>query len=107
MVQYVRSFQQQLTSAWSRQIADWMARTEGFIQYGERGPAVDLLPPQAVEWLINCRNPAGQGWIFVGRWLSLAKPADAAIMSEMRQLVATVEDTFAALFTIWASIYQG
>ena len=107
MVQYFEAFQQQLTSAWRRQIADWMARTEGFIQYGERGPAVDLLPPQAVEWVINCRNPAGQGWIFVGRWLSLAKPADAAIMSEMRQLVATVEDTFAALFTIWASIYQG
>ena len=48
-----------------------------------------------------------QGWVFVGRWLSLAKPADAAIMSEMRQLVATVEDTFAALFPLWAAIYQG
>jgi len=55
--------------------------------------------------LINCHNPAAQGWIFVGRWLSLAKPADAATLADMRPLVAAVEDTFAALFPIWASIY--
>jgi hypothetical protein len=35
----------------------------------------------------------------------MSKPADAAILADMRQLVATVEDTFAALFPIWASIY--
>jgi hypothetical protein len=105
MVRYVEIFQQQLTTAWRRHLADWMATSGGFIQYGGRGPATDLLPPQAVEWLINCRNPAAQGWIFVGRWLSMSKPADAAILADMRQLVATVEDTFTALFPIWASIY--
>ena len=106
MVQYFEAFQQQLTSAWKRQLADWMGKAEGFIQYGDRGPAIDLLPQQAVEWLINCRNPAAQGWVFVGRWLSLAQPADAAILADMRQVVATVEDTFAALFTLWAAIYH-
>jgi len=50
-------------------------------------------------------EPGGAGWIFVGRWLSLSQPADAAIMGDMRQLVATVEDTFAALFPLWAAIY--
>ena len=98
MVRYFELFQQQLVSAWRRQLADWMRTSGGFIQYGSRGPAVDVLPPQAVEWLINCHNPAAQGWIFVGRWLSLAKPADAAILGDMRPLVAAVEDTFAALF---------
>jgi hypothetical protein len=105
MVQYFETFQQQLSSAWRRHLADWMSNSGGFIQYGSRGPAVDVLPPQAVEWLISCRNPAAQGWIFVGRWLSLSQPADAAIMGDMRQLVATVEDTFAALFPLWAAIY--
>ena len=105
MVQYFEAFQQQLSSAWRRHLADWMSTSGGFIQYGSRGPAVDVLPPQAVEWLISCRNPAAQGWIFVGRWLSLSEPADAAIMGDMRQLVATVEDTFAALFPLWAAIY--
>jgi hypothetical protein len=105
MVQYFEAFQQQLSSAWRRHLADWMSKSGGFIQYGSRGPAVDVLPPEAVEWLISCRNPAAQGWIFVGRWLSLSQPADAAIMGDMRQLVATVEDTFAALFPLWAAIY--
>jgi tetratricopeptide (TPR) repeat protein len=105
MVRYFESFQQQLASAWRRQLADWMSTSGGFIQYGQRGPAVDLLPPQAVEWLITCRNPSAQEWIFVGRWLSLSKPADAAILGDLRQLVATVEDTFAALFPLWAAIY--
>ena len=105
MVQYFETFQQQLSSAWRRHLADWMSTSGGFIQYGSRGPAVDVLPPQAVEWLISCRNPAAQGWIFVGRWLSLSEPADAAILGDMRQLVATVEDTFAALFPLWAAIY--
>jgi hypothetical protein len=106
MVRYVELFQQQLATAWRRQLTDWMATTGGFIQYGRRGPATDLLPAQAVEWLITCHNPAAQGWIFVGRWLSLAKPADAATLGDMRQLVAAVEDTFAALFPIWVSFYR-
>jgi tetratricopeptide (TPR) repeat protein len=105
MVRYFESFQQQLASAWRRQLADWMSKSGGFIQYGQRGPAVDLLPPRAVEWLISCRNPSAQEWIFVGRWLSLSMPDDAAILGDMRQLVATVEDTFAALFPLWAAIY--
>jgi hypothetical protein len=106
MVRYVELFQQQLATAWRRQLTDWMGTTGGFIQYGRRGPATDLLPAQAVDWLINCHNPAAQGWIFVGRWLSLAKPADAATLGDLRQLVAAVEDTFAALFPIWASVYR-
>ena len=106
MVRYVELFQQQLATAWRRQLTDWMGTTGGFIQYGRRGPATDLLPAQAVDWLINCHNPAAQGWMFVGRWLSLAKPADAATLGDMRQLVAAVEDTFAALFPIWASVYR-
>jgi hypothetical protein len=106
MIQYFEAFQQQLSSAWRRQLADWMAKSGGFIQYGARGPAVDLLPQPAVEWLINCRNPAGQGWVFVGRWLLLEKPDDATILGDMRELVAAVEDSFAALLTIWTSIYR-
>jgi Tetratricopeptide repeat len=105
MVRYFEAFQQQLGSAWKRHLADWMAKSGGFIQYGHRGPAVDLLPQQAVEWLMTCRNPSAQEWIFVGRWLSLSTPADATVLGDMRQLVATIEDTFAALFPLWAAIY--
>jgi hypothetical protein len=38
--------------------------------------------------------------------LSLEKPADAAILGDVRKVVATVEDTFAALLPLWSSIYD-
>jgi hypothetical protein len=104
---YFETFQRQAASAWRGHLVDWMGTSGGFIQYGARGPAIDLLPKQAVEWLINCRNPAGHGWVFVGRWLSLEKPEDARTLGDMRKLVAEVEDTFAALFPLWVSVYGG
>jgi tetratricopeptide (TPR) repeat protein len=99
-------FQRQVAGAWRSHLIDWMETSGGFIQYGTRGPALDLLPRDAVEWLINCRNPAAQGWVFVGRWLSREKPEEARTLASMPKLVATVEDTFAALFPLWMSIYD-
>ena len=98
-------FQQQVARTWQGHIVEWMSRSGGFIQFGERGPATDLLPKDAVEWLVNCRNPSGIGWVFVGRWLFVDKPEDAAVLGEMRKLVAEVEDTYAALFPLWVSVY--
>jgi tetratricopeptide (TPR) repeat protein len=99
-------FQEELRSTWRGHLIDWMAKYGGFIQFGDRGPATDMLPKQAVEWITNCRNPAGIGWVFVGRWLFPDKADDAATLGEMRRLVATVEDTFAALFPLWLTVYQ-
>ncbi|HSC29273.1 MAG TPA: tetratricopeptide repeat protein [Vicinamibacterales bacterium] len=98
-------FQQQLAGAWGGHLVDWMSKSGGFIQYGERGPATDLLPRQGVDWIVNCRNPAGIGFVFIGRWLFLENPDDAATLGDMRKLVAAIEDTFAALFPLWLSVY--
>jgi hypothetical protein len=98
-------FQRQAAGAWRSHLVDWMGSSGGFIQYGNRGPAIDLVPKQAVEWLVTCRNPAGQGWVFVGRWLSLDTPDDAKAIVSMPKLVTAVEDTFAALFPLWMSVY--
>lgn len=106
IVSFFEEFQRQVAGMWRGPLADWMEKSGGFIQYGDRAPAMDLLPKQAVEWLINCRNPVGQGWVFVGRWLSLDKPDDAKTLGSMPKLVASVEDTFAALFPLWNSIYK-
>jgi hypothetical protein len=105
IVSLFEGFQRQVAGAWRGHLIDWMEKSGGFIQYGERAPAMELLPKQAIEWLINCRNPVGQGWIFVGRWLSLENPDDAHTMASMTKLVATVEDTFAALFPLWSATY--
>jgi hypothetical protein len=106
IVSFFETFQQQLAGPWRSHLIDWMGSYGGFIQYGDRSPAMDLLPKQAVEWLINCRNPVGQGWVFVGRWLSVDDEDGAKTLVSMPKLVATVEDTFAALFPLWASIYN-
>jgi hypothetical protein len=64
------------------------------------------MPKQAVEWIVNCRNPAGIGWVFVGRWLFVDQPDSAETLGEMRKLVGSVEDTFAALYPLWLSVYS-
>jgi hypothetical protein len=38
--------------------------------------------------------------------LFVDKPDDLATLGEMRKLVATVEDTFAALYPLWLSVYN-
>jgi tetratricopeptide (TPR) repeat protein len=102
---YFERFQRQLESTWRGHVLDWMEKTGGFIQYGDRGPALELLPRAAVDWIVKCRNPAGIGWVFVGRWLFMEKPADAQTLGEMRKLVLAAEETLAALFPLWVSVY--
>lgn len=104
-VAFFEAFQRQIAGPWRGPLTDWMAGSGGFIQYGGRPPAVDLLPKDAVEWLINCRNPAAQGWVFVGRWLSLENPDHAKTLASMPKLSEAVEETFAALLPLWTSVY--
>jgi tetratricopeptide (TPR) repeat protein len=98
---YFEQFQSALQPTWRGHLVEWMGKSSGFIQFSDRGPALDLLPKQAVDWLINCRNPVGVEWIFCGRWLMLDKPDDARTLGEMPRLIVAVEDTFAALFPLW------
>jgi hypothetical protein len=75
-----------------------MAANGGFIQYGARPRATDLLPMQAVDWLLACRNAAALGWVFLGRWLFLERADDARILADRARLATlVVDDTFRAL----------
>ena len=58
----------------------------GFIQHGDTPPSTDLLPNDALAWLINCQHPAEVGWIFFGRWLFLDRSQDAEILADGRGL---------------------
>ena len=104
---FFEQFQRTLERAWKRELARWMAANSGFIQYGEREPAIDLLPERAVEWLLECRNPAALEWVFIGRWLFLDKTDDAKLLSDRAKLATAIDDTFRALFPIWSSCYSG
>jgi len=101
ILSFFEQFQLALANTWRGHLVEWMEKYGGFIQHGDRGPATDLLPKAAVDWLVNCKNAQGLGWVFCGRWLMLDKPDDAATMAEMPKLVAAIEDTFAALFPLW------
>jgi tetratricopeptide (TPR) repeat protein len=102
---YFDRFQHALEKSWKRELAKWMGANGGFIQYADHVPAVDLLPERAVDWLLNCRNAAALGWVFVGRWLFLDKADAARTLGDRARLATLVDDTFRTLYPLWLSTY--
>jgi hypothetical protein len=105
VLQFFDRFQRQVAKSWTRELARWMSLNGGFIQYGDRPPAVDLLPERAVEWLVNCQNAASLGWVFVGRWLFLDRPDAAKVLANRATLARVADDTFRALLPLWLVTY--
>ncbi|MBA2303672.1 MAG: tetratricopeptide repeat protein [Acidobacteria bacterium] len=103
---YYEAFQQMVSTEWRELLTDWMAGNAGFLQYADRQPAVDMLPKDAVEWLITNRNAVEQGWVFVGAWLFSDRPQDAETMDDPTKLVKWIEQTFNDLLPLWASAYR-
>jgi tetratricopeptide repeat protein len=105
VLQHFERFQQTVGRAWKQQLAQWMTQNGGFLQYGGSSPAVDLSSERAVDWILNCRTAASVEWIFVGRWLFLDRPADAAILADRSKLARLIDETFRALFPLWLGAY--
>jgi len=99
-------FQQLVSGAWRGFLTQWMSASGGFIQHGDTPPSTDLLPSDALAWLINCQHPATVGWIFFGRWLFLDRSQDAAILADGRNLVAWIDSSFTDLLPVWTSLYR-
>jgi hypothetical protein len=106
VLEYFEKFQQLVGSAWKTLLADWMTANGGFIQLGDKPPALDVMPADAVATLTSIRNPADVGWVFCGRWLFLDRADHAEILAEHAQLVKWVEQTFADLLPLWTSVYR-
>ena len=106
VLQFFERFQQSLEKSWKRELARWMAANGGFIQLGDRPPAVDLLPEQAVQSLVNCSNAAALGWVFVGRWLFFENSDSARILADRARLAKVIDDTFRSLYPIWLTTYR-
>jgi len=105
VLRYFERFQRTIETSWRRELARWMEANGGFIQRGAHGPEVAMQPPAAVEWLRTCSNAAAVEWIFVGRWLFLDRPDDAALMRDRSKLARTVDDTFRVLLPLWLTTY--
>lgn len=103
---YYEQFQQHVANDWKQLLTDWMAANAGFLQYADRQPATDMLPADAVEWLVQNRNAMEQGWVFVGAWLFADRADDAETMEDPARLVDWMEKTFTDLLPLWTSLYR-
>jgi len=99
-------FQQLLSGAWRSFLSNWMGGNGGFIQYGDKAVANELLPNDALEWLVGCQNPAEVGWIFLGRWLFLDRAPDADILADGRRLMTWIDGSFTDLLPVWTNLYR-
>jgi tetratricopeptide (TPR) repeat protein len=100
-------FQQLVAGAWKSFLTQWMAASGGFVQSGDRPPATDLMPGDALTGLSNCQDPREIGWLFCGRWLFADRAQDAEILADGKKLVAWTETSFTDLLPLWSSLYRG
>ena len=105
-IEYFDRFQRLVSTAWKGLLTDWMKSNGGFIQHGTEPPATDLLPPDAVTWLITVQQPVELGWIFVGRWLFADRPEHAEILQDGGALAKWAEGTFVDLLPLWMSVFR-
>lgn len=103
---YFEAFQQQVSSAWRLHLTEWLRTSGGFIQYGDNPPAADLLPGDAVSWLIRRQNPAELRWVFCGRWLFADRGEDIGILTDAPRLLRWIEQTFTDLLPLWGTVYR-
>jgi tetratricopeptide (TPR) repeat protein len=100
-------FQRLVSSEWRQLLTDWMSANGGFIQFGKQPPSVDMLPKDAVEWLVTIDEARELGWVFCGRWLFADRAGDAETMENATKLTRTLERTFTDLLPLWMSVYRG
>ena len=105
-MEHFENFQRLVSAEWKSLLTDWMAANGGFIQYADRQPAVDMMPADAVDWLINNRNAVEQGWVFVGAWLFSDRADHAETMEDGARLTEWAERTFVDLLPLWSSVYR-
>jgi tetratricopeptide (TPR) repeat protein len=100
-------FQRLVSTEWRQLLTDWMSENGGFIQCGDQPPSVEMLPKDAVEWLVTTDNARELGWVFCGRWLFADRAGDAETMENATKLTKTLERTFTDLLPLWMSVYRG
>ena len=103
---YFVHFQRHISAEWRGLLTEWMETNGGCIQYRDKPPSTEMLPKDAVTWLVNCQNPADVGWIFCGRWLFADRADSANTLTEARALTAWIEDSFNALLPLWISLFR-
>jgi tetratricopeptide (TPR) repeat protein len=106
-LEYFERFQQLVAREWRPLLTAWMSTAGGFVQYGAKPPATDLMPVDAVASLVNCQHPVETGWVFCGGWLFADRTDHAETLGDGGRLVRWIEQTFNELLPLWTSVYRG
>lgn len=106
VLEYFQAFQAQIASAWRVHLTDWLRTRGGFIQYGANPPATELLPNDAVSFLIGVQHPPELGRAFCGRWLFADRGEDIGILTEAPRLLRWIEETLTDLLPLWGTVYR-
>lgn len=107
VLEYFARFQRLISAEWRQLLIDWMGANGGFIQYADRPAATDMLPREAVPWLIDRPDAREVGWIFCGRWLFADRADDARMLADAGALSRWIDQTFQDLLPLWSSVYRG
>lgn len=104
--QYAR-FQRLVAADYRDLLTRWMEANRGFIQHGSDPPAIDLLPRQAVQWIVDTDTAPDRGWVFCGRWLFADRLDDEEILADGGRLIRWIDQTFTDLLPLWSAVYRG
>jgi hypothetical protein len=102
---HFRRFQAILGSPARSLFLGWMIKENGLIEVGGSGPRMDVQQPsQAADVLAGC-DPDRTGWVFFGKWLSVAQAEDAAVLADPVELVRTIDRVFTGLLPLWRALW--
>jgi Tetratricopeptide repeat len=107
VVAHYAQFQRLVATEWRDLLTRWMEENRGFIQYGSDPPATDLLPRQAVQWIVDTDTAPDFGWVFCGRWLFADRAGDEETLADGGRLVRWIDQTFTDLLPLWTAVYRG
>jgi tetratricopeptide (TPR) repeat protein len=105
LAQYAR-FQRLVAADYRDLLTRWMEANRGFIQLGSDPPATDLLPRQAVQWIVDTDTAPDRGWVFCGRWLFADRVDDEEILADGGRLIRWIDQTFTDLLPLWTAVYR-
>ncbi|MGE5361272.1 MAG: tetratricopeptide repeat protein [Bacteroidales bacterium] len=99
-------FQQFLTSSRRSLFLGWMVREDGRIQYNHGVPRADLREPSKAASFIVEAKPERTDWLFFGKWLTLDRPQDLAILADPVELVRVIDRALTGLLPLWRTFWE-
>jgi hypothetical protein len=103
---YFARFQRALAGARRQWALRWLDKPGRHIQHGHGGPARHLSEPEAMLAWIAQADPDREEFVFLGHWLDLGRPDDAAILADRTRLVREADQAFRDLLPLWSAVYR-